>query len=192
MKIRPKSQKPYQFLIMTQCYIHANLAPNDPLVSPREIILQYFRPSLSHYLSLRPLFYLFLSGILRQVLLYGWIRKYSQFFAQFCCLSGSMYFTSCGRNRPPELFIHFFFITCYHFFYLLHYYCSYQRFIAQYLLVIITWNTHVKTFFYYYIFFIFITINVFTAFINSSVKKVKETLHIMQKHAFSQEWEPKK
>ena len=33
-------------------------------------ILQYFRPSLSYHLSLRPLFCLFLSGRLRQVLLY--------------------------------------------------------------------------------------------------------------------------
>ena len=34
-------------------------------------ILQYFRPSLSYYLSLRSLFCLFLSGRLRQVLLYS-------------------------------------------------------------------------------------------------------------------------
>ena len=33
-------------------------------------ILQYFRPSLSYHLSLRSLFCLFLSGPLRQVLLY--------------------------------------------------------------------------------------------------------------------------
>ena len=31
---------------------------------------QYYRPSLSYHLSLRPLFCLFLSGRLRQVLLY--------------------------------------------------------------------------------------------------------------------------
>ena len=36
----------------------------------QESILQYFRPSLSYHLSLRPLFCLFLSGPLRQVLLY--------------------------------------------------------------------------------------------------------------------------
>ena len=35
-----------------------------------ESILQYFRPTLSYHLSLRPLFCLFLSGRLRQVLLY--------------------------------------------------------------------------------------------------------------------------
>ena len=34
-------------------------------------ILQYFRPSLSYHFSLRPLFCLFLSGRLRQVLLYA-------------------------------------------------------------------------------------------------------------------------
>ena len=36
----------------------------------QESILQYFRPALSYHLSLRPLFCLFLSGRLRQVLLY--------------------------------------------------------------------------------------------------------------------------
>ena len=39
-------------------------------------ILQYFRPALSYYLSLRPLFCLFLSGRLRQALLYSgrWVE----------------------------------------------------------------------------------------------------------------------
>ena len=36
----------------------------------QESILQYFQPSLSYHLSLRPLFCLFLSGSLRQVLLF--------------------------------------------------------------------------------------------------------------------------
>ena len=36
----------------------------------QESILQYFQPSLSYHLSLRPLLYLSLSGRLRQVLLY--------------------------------------------------------------------------------------------------------------------------
>ena len=36
----------------------------------QESIQQYFQPSLSYHLSLRPLFCLFLSGRLRQVLLY--------------------------------------------------------------------------------------------------------------------------
>ena len=37
----------------------------------QESILQYFRPSLSYHLSLRPLLCLFLSNRLRQVLLYS-------------------------------------------------------------------------------------------------------------------------
>ena len=37
----------------------------------QENILQYFRPSLSYHSSLRPLFCSFLSGRLRQVLLYS-------------------------------------------------------------------------------------------------------------------------
>ena len=40
-------------------------------VLQKESILQYFRPSLSYNLSLRPLFCLFLSDHLRQVLLYN-------------------------------------------------------------------------------------------------------------------------
>ena len=36
----------------------------------QESILQYFQPSLSYHLSSRPLFCLFLSGRLRQVLMY--------------------------------------------------------------------------------------------------------------------------
>ena len=39
-------------------------------------ILQYFRPSLNYRLSLRPLFCLFLSGCLKQVLLYLLSKKY--------------------------------------------------------------------------------------------------------------------
>ena len=39
----------------------------------QESILQWFRPSLSHHLSLRPLLCLFLSGRFRQVLLYAQI-----------------------------------------------------------------------------------------------------------------------
>ena len=38
-------------------------------------ILQYFRPALSYHLSLRPSFYLFLSGRLRQVWLYVLVTK---------------------------------------------------------------------------------------------------------------------
>ena len=40
----------------------------------QESILQYFQPSLSYHLSLRPLFCLFLSGRLRQVLLYAFLE----------------------------------------------------------------------------------------------------------------------
>ena len=39
-------------------------------------ILQYFRPSLRYHLSLRSVFCLFLSGRLRQVLLYA--KKYAK------------------------------------------------------------------------------------------------------------------
>ena len=42
-------------------------------------ILQYFRPSLSYHLSLRPLFRQFLSGRLRQVLL-EYIKRYHFLF----------------------------------------------------------------------------------------------------------------
>ena len=38
----------------------------------QESILQYFRPSLSYHLSLRPLFCLYLSGPLRQVYCIKW------------------------------------------------------------------------------------------------------------------------
>ena len=38
-------------------------------------ILQYFRPALSYHLSLRSVFCLFLSGRLRQVLLYDYIAR---------------------------------------------------------------------------------------------------------------------
>ena len=37
-------------------------------------ILQYFQPSLSYHLPLRPLFCLFLNGRLRQVLLYVFVE----------------------------------------------------------------------------------------------------------------------
>ena len=44
-------------------------------------ILQYFRPSLSYHLSLRSLFCLFLSGHLRQVLLYKKIERIKMAFS---------------------------------------------------------------------------------------------------------------
>ena len=55
-------------------------------------ILQYFGPSLSYHLSLRPLFCLFLSGRLRQVLngqnYLVWPRKYAH--SGFSCLMHSL------------------------------------------------------------------------------------------------------
>ena len=48
-------------------------------------ILQYFRPSLSYHLSLRPLFCLFLSGHFAQVLLIAEQLMLSQ-AAQMCIL----------------------------------------------------------------------------------------------------------
>ena len=41
----------------------------------QESILQYFRPPLSYHLSLRPLFCLLLSGCLRQVSLYLYLKR---------------------------------------------------------------------------------------------------------------------
>ena len=66
---------------------------NYPLMQVKSIaecskgsILQYFRPSLSYHLSLRDLFCLFLSGCLRQVLLY-WHVLYREFhYRRFMCL----------------------------------------------------------------------------------------------------------
>ena len=56
-------------------------------------ILQYFRPSLSYRLSLRPLFCLFLSGCLRQVLLYSKsIRGWAS------CVAYCLYFLSLKLN----------------------------------------------------------------------------------------------
>ena len=51
---------------------HQNIVfkPNYRLMQVKSIILQFFRPSLSYHLSLRSLFCLFLTGRLRQVLLY--------------------------------------------------------------------------------------------------------------------------
>ena len=45
----------------------------------QESNLQYFRPSLSFHLSLSSLFCLFLSGCLRQVLLYRYMRRSLKF-----------------------------------------------------------------------------------------------------------------
>ena len=51
---------------------HYRLMPVKSIAEcSKESILQYFRPSLSYNLSLRSLFYLFLSGHFTQVLLYA-------------------------------------------------------------------------------------------------------------------------
>ena len=47
----------------------------------QESILQYFQPSLSYHLSFKPLFCLFLSGHLRQVLLYLFLDTLSMYTA---------------------------------------------------------------------------------------------------------------
>ena len=52
-------------------------------------ILQYFRPSLSYQLSLRPLFCLFLSGRFTHVLLYCNVKKSYFFLKEFLVLKGS-------------------------------------------------------------------------------------------------------
>ena len=65
------------------------LMQSEVLQNAQEIILQYFRTTLSYLLSFRPLLCLFLSGHLRQILLY---LKYlppkidfMQFAMTVCC-----------------------------------------------------------------------------------------------------------
>ena len=58
-------------------------------------ILQYFRPSLSYHVSLRSLFYLFLSGHFTQALLYGPI--FQMYFSIAPKLSGSLKYYSAVR-----------------------------------------------------------------------------------------------
>ena len=87
-------------------------------------ILQYFGPSLSYQLSLRSLFGLFLSGCLRQVLLYLENRDdpnqldFNESFFHLCDdstgLTSNQSFISCTRppyNRPYLKSIIFFFIS---------------------------------------------------------------------------------
>ena len=66
-------------------------------------ILQYFRPSLSYHLSFRSLFCLFLSGRLRQVLLYitNCASKQCQGTKLFCPLSVDSwwYMTNCASKQ---------------------------------------------------------------------------------------------
>ena len=57
--------------------------------APRGSIRQYFRPSLSNYLSLKTLFFLFLSGHFTQVLLYiaapkcFWVMQFFFFYRSY-------------------------------------------------------------------------------------------------------------
>ena len=63
-----------------------------------ESILQYFRPSLSYHFSLRPLFWLFLSGRLRQI--------YCIVFLIFMCPKGPFFQIILGpfglASREPN------------------------------------------------------------------------------------------
>ena len=54
-------------------------------------ILPYFRPTLSYYLSLRSLFSLFLSGSLRQVLLYMYENSTKCIWMPQCHISVNVY-----------------------------------------------------------------------------------------------------
>ena len=71
----------------------------------QESILQYFRPSLSYHLSLRPLFCLILSGRLRPVLLYFQRSNSTRGSMSLCCLYELL--TSWFQRR----IFHFFFIN---------------------------------------------------------------------------------
>ena len=64
----------------------------------QESILQYFRPSLSYHLSLRPLFWLFMSGRLRQVLLYILMHISFTYLASIYLVKWSHmnYYTGCS------------------------------------------------------------------------------------------------
>ena len=68
-------------------------------------IAQYFRPSLSYRLSLRSLFCLFLSGRLRQVLLYF---VFGQQLSKEICVNFLMFFITCPYildGTAPEYFV---------------------------------------------------------------------------------------
>ena len=68
-----------------------------------ESILQYFRPSFSYHLSLRPLFWLFLSGRLWQVLLYCVFDFYVSKRSVLSDYFGSIWFSS---RMPNYHFLH--------------------------------------------------------------------------------------
>ena len=88
-------------------------------------ILQYFQPSLSYHFRLRPLFCLYLSGRLRQVLLYtpvleeiftipAWYRlscdpwSWVQIHTQTNTAGSNGPTSLCGEQQVAHLFTHFF------------------------------------------------------------------------------------
>ena len=96
------------FLRLIIAICRSKVLQNAPLMQVESIaecskgsILQYFRPSLSYHLSLRPLFCLFLSGRFTQVLLYIY---YSQYFwchrlVCDCGISWSYLLVYCFRQQ---------------------------------------------------------------------------------------------
>ena len=62
----------------------------------QESILQYFQPSLSYHLPIRPLFCLFLSACLRQVLLHIYGKKKLVYLPFMPVMSGSVSPLSCS------------------------------------------------------------------------------------------------
>ena len=71
-------------------------------------ILQHFRPSLSYHLSLRSLFCLFLSGHLRQVLLYSSVLF--QTYAQNLCLLAKLFLDHKTLYYDTDPFL--FYVMC--------------------------------------------------------------------------------
>ena len=85
-------------------------------------ILQYFLPSLSYQLSLKPLFYLFLSGCFTQVLLLFWVADLHRFY----CISKSfLYIEACYKGTVLCITIFWHFQgSCHHLFRTDRCYCS--------------------------------------------------------------------
>ena len=70
------------------------------------IILQYIRPSLCYHLSLRSVFCLFLSGPLRQVLLYSWENFFLKLIDKISKQQKSMQKFPVGKElKVPTAFI---------------------------------------------------------------------------------------
>ena len=70
----------------------------------QESILQYFQPSLSYHLPYRPLFCLFLSGLLRQVLLYFCLKAchmtFTHLFHIIFHIIEHTFFATCSIKGP--------------------------------------------------------------------------------------------